>query len=116
MGRGMSRRALAVALVSVAAVALSACGSDTTGTDQFRDETDSPVLDFGKEGSESELQAAVEAVDELLTARSNEDWGAVCEQLAKPTVEKLEQLAASSTELDEASCKGLLGSFTELAP
>jgi hypothetical protein len=104
-------------LVAIAAVVLSACGSTaTTGTEQFRDETNSPILAFGNEGSEAELEAAVDAVDELLVARSNEDWNAVCRQLAKSTVEKLEHVGASSTELDEASCQALLETFTELTP
>src|SRR6187551_1732337 len=93
-------RLLAIFAVTVLATALlAACGDSgsTSGSDQFRDQTKSPLLDFGEEGSESELEQAGETVSELLAARSEEDWEATCAELSKSLLDKLENLATNST-------------------
>lgn len=97
-----------------AAALLAACGSSSSGSDQFRDQTDSPLLDFGDEGSEAEMEAARKAVRGFYLARSRDDWGAACAQLSSAALAKIEHLAISATDLDDKSCPSFLGAFTSL--
>ncbi len=106
------------ALVGGALLALlGGCGdsSEASGSDQFRDQTKSALLDFGVEGSDSELEEAADAADAFLKARSKEDWEAMCSQLSRPMVDKLENLATNSTSLSDPSCASLLETFTQLS-
>jgi len=118
MSRDERIRVLAfVAVVALAAALLGACGSDSGGgSDQFRDRTESPLLDFGEEGSESELEEAEETVGDFLAAHSKEDWGAICDLLSKPMLDKLERLATNSTGLEDTSCPAFLEAFAVLSP
>jgi hypothetical protein len=110
------RTLLALVAVALATALLSACGSDeSSAIDQFRDKTESSILDFGEEGSESESEQANEAVSEFLAARSAGDWEAACEQIASAMVDKLENLAASSTSLADKSCPSLLDAFAQVS-
>jgi hypothetical protein len=106
-----------LALVAIAlATFLSACGSDdSSGIDQFRDKTESSILDFGEEGNESEGEQANETVSEFLAARSAGDWEAACEQIDSAMVDKLEKLASSSTSLPDKSCASLLDAFAQIS-
>jgi hypothetical protein len=101
--------------VALGAALLSACGSGSSGgSDQFRDQTDSKLLDFGEEGSEAEREAAADAVRGFYLARAKEDWPAACLQLSRSVLDKIEHLASSATELEDKSCPAFLGTFTRL--
>jgi hypothetical protein len=95
---------------------LAACGSSASGSEQFRDETDSALLDFGEEGSGPELEEATEAVGDFFAARSRGDWPTACAQLSRAVLAKIEHLAASATDLADKSCPSFLGAFTSLSP
>jgi hypothetical protein len=100
----------------LAAGLLVACGSGSgEGADQFRDQTKSPLLDFGEEGSKEELEDGAMTVEAFFTARANADWPTACAQLAQPMLAKIEHLAASTTDLEDKSCPSFLGTFTRLS-
>lgn len=116
MSAGNRRQWLTIlVLVMLASTLLTACGgSSSSGSDQFRDQTDSPLLDFGEESSESELEAGVEAVHGFFVARAEENWAAVCGGLSRSVLDKIEHLATSATDLPDKSCPAFLKSFTRL--
>lgn len=119
MSEDRQTRLLAVLVVAaLATTLLGACGDSgsTSGSDQFRDETKSPLLDFGEEGSESELEEVDETVSTFLAARSKEDWAATCAALSEQILDKLERLAANSTNLEDTSCPAFLDAFAVLSP
>jgi len=95
--------------------ALAACGGSTSGSDQFRGKTDSPLLDFGEESSEAELEKAADVVQAFVLARSREDWQATCAQLSTAMLAKIEHLATSSTDLKDKSCPSFLEAFVRLS-
>ena len=111
-----SRRTFALLIAVVfASGLLAACGSGSEeGSDQFRDRTDSPLLDFGEEGSEEELEASGAAVKAFFVARADEDWPTACAQLAHSMLAKIEHLATTATGLEDKSCPSFLGNFTRL--
>lgn len=117
MGGEQSRRALAsLVALALAPALLVACGSGADeGSDQFRDQTTSPLLDFGEEGSEAEREAGAAVVEDFLAARASEDWPAACAQLARPMLAKIEHLASSATDLEDKSCPSFLAAFTRLS-
>lgn len=96
---------------------LSGCGDsgETSGSEQFRDQTESALLDFGVEGNGAELEEATDAANGFLKARSSEDWEAMCAQLSRALVDKLESLATNSTSLSDTSCASFLETFTQLS-
>lgn len=94
---------------------LAACGSSAGGPDQFRDKTDSPLLDFGEEGSGGELEEATETARAFFEARSREDWPTACGQLSRAVLAKIEHLATSATDLADKSCPSFLAAFTSLS-
>lgn len=96
------------------AALLAACGSSAGGSDQFRDKTDSPLLDFGEEGSEAEREAAASVVHGFYAARARGDWAATCAALSRAVLAKIEHLATSATNLQDASCSSFLKTFTRL--
>lgn len=106
---------LALLLIALTAALLAACGGDSSA-DKFGDKTDSGLVAFGEEGSNSELEQASETVSEFLAARSAGDWETACEQIASAMVGKLEHLAATSTSLSDKSCASFLGAYVELSP
>jgi hypothetical protein len=112
-----SGRAFVLLIAVVLASALFvACGSGSEqGSDQFRDQTKSPLLDFGEEGSKEELEEGAAAVEDFFTARAGEDWATACAQLARPMLDKIEHLAISATDLEDKSCPSFLGAFTQLS-
>lgn len=114
---GEKARWLIAALIATAlgATLLTACGSSASGSDQFRDKTDSALLDFGEEGDGAELEEAGQVVQSFLTARSKEDWPATCAQLSQALLSKIEHLAISSTQLDDKSCPSFLEAFLSLS-
>jgi hypothetical protein len=118
--RGNERiRLLAVlAVATLAAALLSACGDSgsSSGSDQFRDQTKSPLLDFGEEGDESELEEADQTVSAFLAARAKEDWVGTCVPLSKQLLDKLGSLATNSTALKNTSCPAFLEAFVVLSP
>lgn len=93
---------------------LAACGSSASGSDQFRDKTDSALLDFGEESDGAELEAAGQAVQSFFTARAKEDWPASCAQLSRALLSKIEHLAVSSTQLEDKSCPSFLEAFLSI--
>jgi len=102
-------------VAALGAALLGACGSSSDGSDQFRDKTDSPLLDFGEESSEAELEEATEAVHGFFLARSQEDWPTACAQVSRAMLAKIEHLAISATDLADKSCPSFLGAFTSLS-
>ena len=114
---GEKAKWLIAALIATAlgATLLWACGSSASGSDQFRDKTDSGLLDFGEEGSAGELEEAEKAVQSFFSARSKEDWHATCAQLSPALRSKIEHLAISSTELQDKSCPSFLETFLRIS-
>ncbi len=110
------RRTLAVlAAIVLAAALLGACGSGSEeGSEQFRDQTDSALLDFGEESDEEGLEEGGAAVRAFFTARADGDWAQACAQLAPAVLAKIEHLATSATDLGDKSCPSFLGTFTRL--
>lgn len=108
---------LVAALIAAAlgAALLTACGSSTSGTDQFRDKTDSGLLDFGEAGSASEQEEATKAVHDFFLARSQGDWPGACAQLSRSILAKIEHLATTATGLANTSCPSFLDTFIELS-
>lgn len=108
---------LIAALIACAlgATLLTACGSSASGSDQFRDKTDSALLDFGEESDGAELEEAGQVVQSFLTARSKEDWPATCSQLSRALLSKIEHLAVSSTQLEDKSCPSFLEAFLSVS-
>jgi hypothetical protein len=87
------------------------------GSEQFLTKGgDNSIQEFGEESDESELQAAAEAVHSFFVARATGDWKGACDDLSKAMTEQLEQLAASSTELEDRGCASFLASFTGKLP
>lgn len=109
---------MVIVVAVLAAALLGACGDSgsSSGSDQFRDQTKSPLLDFGEEGSESELEQVDTTVSDFLAAHSQEDWEAVCDLLSKQMLDKLEHLATTSTGLEDPSCPAFLEAFVVLEP
>jgi hypothetical protein len=106
---------LLIAIVLAPAL-LVACGSGSEeGSNQFRDQTKSPLLEFGEEGSKEELEEGAAAVEAFFNARAEEDWPTACDQLAGPVLAKIERLATSATDLEDKSCPSFLGAFTRLS-
>ena len=101
--------------VVFAAALLVACGSGSEeGSDQFRNQTKSPLLDFGEEAAKEEREAGAAAVEDFFTARAEGEWPRACAQLARPVLAKIERLATSATDLEDRSCPSFLGAFTRL--
>lgn len=73
---------------------------------------DNSIQEFGEESDESELQEAAEMVHGFFVARATGDWEGACSYLSKSMAAQLEQLAKSSTELEDKSCASFLESFT----
>jgi hypothetical protein len=94
---------------------LTACSGSTSGSDQFRGKTDSPLLDFGEESSDAEREEAAKVVQAFFLARSREDWQATCAQLSSAMLGKIEHLATSSTDLEDKSCPSFLEAFLSLS-
>ncbi len=111
-GRRLIAGLLAAAL---AAALLAACGNSNSGSDQFRDKTDSGLLDFGEESGTDELEEAEKAVHSFFLARAKEDWPATCAQLSHALLSKIEHLAISSTELQDKSCPSFLEAFLRIS-
>ncbi len=103
-----------LASVALGAALLGACGSSDGGSAQFRDQTDSAILDFGEEGSGSALDEGAEVVQDFFASRAGEDWASTCAQLSQSVLDKIEHLAASGTELEDKSCPSFLAAFTRL--
>lgn len=114
---GEKAKWLVAALVAavLGAILFTACGSSTSGTDQFRDKTDSALLDFGEAGSDSEQEEATKAVHDFFLARSQDDWPGACAQLSRAMLEKIEHLATTATDLADTSCPSFLDTFSELS-
>lgn len=99
------------------ALLLGACGSDSEqGAAQYEDRTDSPLLKFGEEGAEAELEEVGETVRGFFVARAGEDFDGACAPLAKQVLDRLERLAVNSTGLKDTSCAAFLDAFLELTP
>lgn len=101
-------------VATIGAVLFSACGSSAGGSEQFRDKTDSNLLDFGEESGTAEREEAADAVHGFFAARARGDWSATCAQLSHAVLAKIEHLATSATELDDTSCPSFLETFTRL--
>jgi hypothetical protein len=116
IGESGRRSPAALAVSLLAAALLAACGSGAErGSDQLREQTSSPLLDFGEEGSEVDLEEGAKAVSAFLAARAAADWREACAQLSRAVLAKIAHLAVSGTELEDKSCPSFLGSFTRLS-
>jgi hypothetical protein len=83
------------------------------GSEQFAVKGgDNSIQEFGEEADESELQEAAETVHGFFVTRAEGDWSAACSYLSKSMMEQLEQLAASSTQLENKGCASFLEAFT----
>jgi hypothetical protein len=115
IGQKGTRLLLVLVFTSLAMALLGGCGGSDSGSDQFRDETDSAILDFGQEGSESDLDQGTEVVQDFLASRAAEDWADACARLSRSMLDKIEHLATSATELEDKSCPSFLAAFTRLS-
>jgi hypothetical protein len=106
---------VALSACALGTTLLVACGGSTSGSDQFRAKTDSPLLDFGEESSDAELEEAADVVHAFFLARGREDWQVTCAQLSAAMRGKIEHLAASSTDLKDKSCPSFLEAFLSLS-
>lgn len=113
-----TRRLGALGAAAVLASLAVACGDSgpASGIERLQGETDSPLLEFGEEGSAGELEQATETADAFLLARARGDWEDACAQLSRALVDKLEKLASHSTGLNETSCASFLKAFIRLTP
>ncbi|MDX6600883.1 MAG: hypothetical protein QOF13_85 [Solirubrobacterales bacterium] len=102
---------------ALAAAVLGACGSSGSdgGSDQFRDQTKSALLDFGEEGSKSALEEGAEVVQGFFAARAEGDWAGTCAQLSRSVLDKIKHLATTATGLVDTSCPSFLGAFMRLS-
>ncbi len=142
--RGVSRFALALALVALLATGLTACGggdsdsstagstaatsgeSSATTTDgssadqgsaSFRTPGgDNSIQNFGEEADAAEVDAASTALADYLQARSEDDWAGQCATLAKAAVAPLEELASRSPQLKGKGCAAILAALVSGAP
>jgi len=112
------RAAVALAATALAPALLSACGGSSSdeGSAQYRDRTESPLLDFGKEAAAAELDTAGEAVEAFLEDRAAGDYAATCKLVAQTMLDKIEKLAENSTGLEDTSCPAFLAAFLRLTP
>jgi hypothetical protein len=111
------RRLAALACLALAAALLAACGSSSqSGSEQFRDKTHSPLLGFGQEASEAEMETAADSVESFFTARAKGEWGEACAQLSRAALAKIEHLATTATQLADTSCPSFLGAFIQVGP
>ena len=106
---------LALSACALGAALLAACGGPSSGSEQFRGKTNSPLLDFGEESSDVELEEAADVVHAFFLARGREDWQATCAQLSPEMLGKIEHLAISSTDLKDKSCPSFLEAFLSLS-
>lgn len=85
------------------------------GSEQFLVKgANNSIQEFGEEGDESELQEAAEAVHDFYVARAAGHWSEACSRMASSLREKLEQLAAKSTNVE--GCAPFLEAFTTPLP
>lgn len=102
---------------ALAATLLSACGSGSEeGSAQYSDSTESPLLEFGREASAEELDAAAESVEAFLDKRAASDYAAACRLVAEQMLDRLERLAKNSTSLKDTSCAAFLEAYLRLPP
>jgi hypothetical protein len=73
---------------------------------------DNSIQEFGEESDDSELEEAAEAVHDFYVARAEGRWEDACAHLSESLLERLEQLAKSSTALEDKSCPPFLEAFT----
>jgi hypothetical protein len=106
---------VAVTACALGTALLAACGGTTSGSDQFRDKADSPLLDFGEESGGAELEEAADVVHTFFVARGRENWQTTCAQLSAAMLDKIEHLATSSTDLKDPSCPSFLEAFLSLS-
>lgn len=118
MQRGTPTGLLAIVAAGLlAAGLLNACGDSgsSTGSAQYRDRTDSPLLEFGQEDSGAELEEATKAVHAFFVGRATGDFESACAQLGESILSRVEHLATNSTGLKDTSCASFLKSFLRLS-
>lgn len=69
---------------------------------------DNSIQDFGEEANSAELAAASAVLTSYLKARVAGDWAAQCTELAKSTLQPLEQLASRSAQFKGKGCAAVL--------
>lgn len=111
------RRLLMLVSALLAAVLLAACGSSNpdSGSDQFRGQTKSALLDFGAEGDDAALEEGAQVVEAFLAARAEGEWERACAQISRPMLDKIEHLAATATSLADESCPSFLEAFVRIS-
>ncbi len=84
------------------------------GSAQFRTNGgDNSIQEFGSESDEPELRQGAETVHAFYVARAGEEWASACSYLAASQVKSLEQLAASSPQLQGKGCAPILNAVTK---
>jgi hypothetical protein len=76
-------------------------------------EADNSVPTFGSEAAASDRAQAETTLKAYLQARAREDWASACAQLAKPTRQGYEKLAASSSKGKAVSCAQVLAALSK---
>jgi hypothetical protein len=115
IGQNATRLLLVLVFAVLGAGVLSSCGGSSSGSDQFRDQTHSPILNFGKEGSDSALEEGTAAVQSFFAVRAEGDWEDMCARLSRSVLDKIKHLATTATSLADTSCPSFLGTFMRLS-
>jgi hypothetical protein len=142
--RGVAKLLLATAVAALLASGFAACGSDSNGdnstavTSQTTPATtttegpgspsdeasasfrtpggDNSIQNFGEEADSAEVEAATTTLTAYLQARAEEDWVGACTNLARETIEPLEQLASRSPRFKGKGCATILAAFSAGTP
>lgn len=73
---------------------------------------DNSVQEFGEEAGTAEFEAAAASLHNFLDARSEGNWPAACDYMAKSITESFEKLAAQTEQIEDKSCAGVLEKLT----
>lgn len=90
----------------------SSSGSEPTG----KVYGDGSIQRYGDPADGGDRDAAVAAAQEFYAARGASDWNRVCELMAGPIVEQLEQLTAKAPQLKGKDCPELLEAMMGAVP
>jgi hypothetical protein len=111
----ISKAFVMAALTALLVLGVTACGGDDGGASQDGGTTSSSKeggfqpAPLRVSGDDPGLREAAEAMHAFYIARASDQWDATCSLVAKPMLEKLEQLASQS---ERKGCAELLEAFT----
>jgi len=89
------------------------------GSEQFRVKGgggDNSVQEFGEEGDDDQLREAAETVHDFYARRATGDWAGACELLSPSLLQRLEDLAEKTPQVEDTHCAPFLAFFTADLP